>query len=215
VFHLKGYVDVEFPLEDFELKGDTLIYKKSWNINGLGIKGKVLPYQLTIVVPSKNIHKVYEIKPKKISPEEAEKIGKAAGIILAPIGGYFFAKMGGLAGGTVCAFISKFKKFQPICGFSGQIGKLIGGALGGIGTYLITSKVVSKMAEGFSISEELTVAEKEEILQKAKALIVAEIAFDPQLQKELTQSFENYVKNFFAQFGIKIKKIKYKNPQEI
>jgi len=110
VFHLKGYVDVEFPLEDFELKGDTLIYKKSWNINGLGIKGKVLPYQLTIVVPSKNIHKVYEIKPKKISPEEAEKIGKAAGIILAPIGGYFFAKMGGLAGGTVCAFISKYTK---------------------------------------------------------------------------------------------------------
>ena len=57
--------------------------------------------------------------------------------------------------------------------------------------------------------------QEEEILQKAKALIVAEIAFDPQLQKELTQGFENYVKNFFAQFGIKIKKIKYKNPQEI
>ena len=202
VFYIKGFVDVEFPLEEFELKGSTLVYK-----GGFKYDGEILPYTLTITVPSENFYDVYEINPQPISKAEAENIGNLAGAVTAPIGGYLGAKLGGKVGNMLCNFIPKFAKVKAVCGIGGSI---LGGAIGGTGTYLFTSNLVYKLVRGFRFADKITNEEKEDLLEEAKKLISVDIIANSDLQKELKEAFENYVKSYFSQYGVNIEKIVYK-----
>jgi len=202
VFYIKGFVDVEFPLKDFKIEGNALIYKGGFKYNG-----EILPYVLTITVPAENFYDVYEIKPQPISGEDAENIGRIAGAVVAPIGGYFGVRVGGSLGNVVCNFIPQAARFKAICGV---VGGVVGGAVGGIGTYLTVSHLTYKLVNGFRFVDELTVEEKNRLLEETKKLILLDIAADSDLQRELKKAFENYVRSYFSRYGIEISKVVYK-----
>ena len=203
VFYVKGFVDVEFPLKDFRLvNGDTLVYEGEFKYGG-----EVLPYQLTITIPAEDFYDVYEIEPQRISKKTAERIGKVVGAVVAPLGGYLGAKVGGSIGSVVCRFIPNALKIRAICG---TVGAIAGGLAGGAGRYLSVSHFTRKLIEGFRFADKLTVEDKHRLLEEAKKLILLDIASNPDLQKEFKEAFENYVKSYFSQYGIKINKIVYK-----
>jgi hypothetical protein len=206
VFYLKGFVDVEFPLKDFELKGDTLVYKGDFKYKN----EEILPYVLTITIPPSDFYEVYEINPRPISPEEAKSIGKVAGLIAAPVGGYLGAKVGGNLAGVLCKFVPKAGKLKAVCGLSREIGSLVGGIAGTGGAYVSVSNYVTRLITGFRFTDEITVEDKEKVLEKAKKLILLDIASNLDLQKELKSAFETYVKSYFRQYGVNIRKIVYK-----
>jgi|GEM_PF-5839849 hypothetical protein len=207
VFYIKGFVDVEFPLKDFKIEGNTFIYKGGFKYNG-----EILPYVLTITVPAENFYDVYEIKPQPISEEDAESIGRMVGAVVAPVGGYLGVKGGGSLGNVVCNFIPQAARFKAICGV---VGSVVGGAVGGAGTYLTVSHLTYKLVNGFRFVDELTVEEKNRLLEEAKKLILLDIAADSDLQRELKKAFENYVRSYFSRYGIEISKVVYETSGNI
>ena len=207
VFYIKGFVDVEFPLKDFKIEGNTFIYKGGFKYNG-----EILPYVLTITVPAENFYYVYEIKPQPVSEEDAGNIGRMVGAVVAPVGGYLGVKGGGSLGNVVCNFIPQAARFKAICGVAGSI---VGGVVGGAGTYLSVSRLTYKLVNGFRFVDKLTVEEKNRLLEEAKKLILLDIASDSDLQRELKKAFENYVRSYFSRYGIEISKVVYETSGNI
>ena len=134
------------------------------------------------------------------------------GAVVAPVGGYLGVKGGGSLGNVVCNFIPQAARFKAICGVAGSI---VGGVVGGAGTYLSVSRLTYKLVNGFRFVDKLTVEEKNRLLEEAKKLILLDIASDSDLQRELKKAFENYVRSYFSRYGIEISKVVYETSGNI
>ena len=188
VRYIQGHANVSFDLSKFRREQDgTLSYI------GEKIEGSpraVLPYTIDVIIQEENNFDVYDIKPTPISQEEAKAIGVAVGAVGAAGGGYLGMQAGGIIGKTISVF-------QPELRFAAGAGTLAGGALGAgagaIGGYALCGKYLT----GLTLTKEMTEQDKQNVTEEAKKLIAAELFFDPVLQKEFSDAFFKYIRDFY------------------
>jgi len=196
VFYIKGEADIQFDVKDVKLEKKNnkwIALYKNPKLPG------ALPFIVDVNISQKDYYEVINVQPKEIDEALASKAGRIVGVVTGIGGAYIGGKMGGIIG-------SKIGKV-PI--FSGGIGALIGGAVGGAAAGYSGYVFTKKFLTGLRLSPSINQGDKDRILEKAKALIVAELILDENLASEMKNSFENYIKNFYKRFGIEISEVKF------
>jgi len=208
VFYIRGTADVEFDLRKLTLSSDKkeLIYNNP-EANKTGIFREVLPYNIKVNIEQQDYREVLNIGPQPINQKQAEKIGQVVGVVAAVGGAYVGGKIGTTVGATVGSFMPNKIYALSSGAIGGLAGGLLGGAAAGAGGYIATKNFLT----GLNITSEISQADKEEILFKAKQLIASELFFNDKLEEELKAAFEKYVKNLYSQYGYEIAAIKYSN----
>lgn len=206
VLYVKGHADVEFDFKSFRLVKDRLVY------SGEKIEGmeEVLPFKINVQTSQKDQHTVYEIEPKPVSESNAGEIAKPVGIVAGSLGGFYCGKAGSKAASTFSYIFPLVK--TPVLGKMGTniIGSVTGATVGAVATgatgYIATKKFLTDL----QLTPEINGEDLVRILEKAKELIAAELFFDEHMQKDLKESFENYARSFFRDFGVELNEFIYK-----
>ena len=224
VFFISGEADIQFDTKNITLKKvDNNSWKDIHNRFGI-LFGKtnddlnnnwiavyknpkpkkfqlknVLPFIVDVNISQKDYYQVINVQPEKINESLASKAGKIVGTVVG-IGG---AYIGARCGASIGSAIGKI----PIV--SGGIGALIGGAAGGAAAGYTGYVITKKFLTGLQLSPSINQADKDKILEKAKALIAAEYLLNEEQATWLKDSFNNYIKEFYKNFGINIIKITY------
>ena len=199
VYYISGSADIEFDLSHLRLVKTTGGYSAIYSNNEAINKGfsKTIPFIVDVNVDQKDVTEILNDTPEELTENQIETTAKLVGGIAAVGGGYVGAKVGAGIGNMINPAIG------AIYGAGG--GAIIGGATAGIGSYVIMKNYLT----GMRITEAISQSIKEEIIEKSKSLIAAEILLDQNLEKELTTDFERYVKSFYKNIGINIKNITY------
>jgi len=209
VFYVHGYADVEFQFDKFKLEDNKLVYF------GTLPEGfdEILPFSIDVNIQQSDISEVFEKKPHKITPSEASSIGKYVAIASAGGGAYLGGKIGSTLGASVIKFfpIGRAGKISDLAGalIGGGAGAIFGGGAAGAAGYIASKKFLT----GVQITKNITLSDKDKILEKTKALIAANILYDKSLQKDFIDSFEQYVKNLYLSYGIEINEIVYSSAE--
>lgn len=203
IFYIKGSADIQFDLRNIKLQQSANGFEAVYSNPAAKEFRDTKPFTVDINIDPKNIVEVIEISPKELNECQKEIAGATVGLVASVGGAYVGGKLG-TAIGTVSA-----NPIAPLVG--GIAGTGVGAIGGGLAGYILTKKYLTR----FKVTGAITQSKKIEILQKTKTLIAAEIFFDKDLSEELKNSFENYVKVFYSQFGIEIDGIKYLSLQEV
>ena len=200
VFYIKGSADIEFDLSNLRLVkttgGYSAIYSNS-EARSMGFS-RTIPFIVDVNVDQKDVTEILNDTPEELTENQIKTAAVLVGGIAAVSGGYVGAKVGAGIGNAINPGIG------AIFGAGG--GAVIGSTTAGIGSYVMMKNYLT----GMRITDAITQSSKEEIIEKSKSLIAAEILLDKNLEKELTKDFEHYVKSFYKNIGINVKNIDYK-----
>jgi len=197
VFYIKGEADIQFDVKNVKL--ERKFYNKWIALYKNPKLPGALPFIVDVNISQKDYHEVINVQPKEIDEALASKAGRIVGVITGIGGAYIGAKGGSIIG----SMIGKV----PI--ISGGIGALIGGTLGGAVAGSTGYVFTKKFLTGLKLSPSINQGDKDRILEKAKALIAAELILDENLSSQMKEYFENYIKNFYKRFGIEISEVKF------
>ena len=203
VFYIKGSADIQFALRNIKLQKNTKGFEAVYANPAAKEFTHTKPFTIDVNIDPKNIVQVLEISPKELSESQVKIAGATVGAVAAIGGAYVGGKVGTAIGSV------NPNPIAPLVG--GVAGAGVGAIGGGAAGYILTKKFLT----GFQVTGPITQSKKVEILQKAKALIASEIFLDQSLSEELKCSFENYVKDFYGQFGIEIDNIKYLSLEKV
>ena len=203
LFYIKGSADIEFDLRNITLGKSKNGFKAVYNNPAASHFKESLPFVVNVNIDPKDITEVLEIKPAGLTETQAKIAGAVVGSVAAVGGSYVGGKIGASIG-TATGY--------PIAPLVGSLAGVGVGAVGaGAAGYILTTKYLT----GFKVTGAITQSKKVEILQKTKSLIAAELFFDHDLSRTIKSAFENYLMDFYKQFGVTIKGIEYTSTNKV